>query len=167
MRVGSAFAVVCLCLCQPRANFRIKRLITVPALTLSSPSRLPSRLRLRARPLDVRLLPDPAGPGKVPPPDSPPPVLPKLPPARASRGARPGPWGRAGLQEVTGPSPRARSARTHGGSRSSAVEEGAGSQPGLAALPRPAAVPDGAAHEPRGALSKHGEGLISFICATL
>ena len=44
--------------------------------------------------------------------------------------------------------------------------EGAGSQPGHAALPRPAAAPDGAAHEPRGDLSKHG-GRLDFILFVL
>lgn len=101
------------------------------AVTLSLSSRIPSRLRLRARPLDVRLLPDPAGAGKVPPPDGPRPVLPELPPARAPR-ARPGPRGRAGLQEVTGPSPSAESTGTHGGSGSSpAARQGAGEQLGV------------------------------------
>lgn len=117
----------------------------VPALTLSLPSHFPSRLCLRARPLDLCLLPDPAHPGKVPSPDGPSPVLPKLPPAWAPRSTQPGPRGRAGLQEVTGPSPRMRHTRTRGGSRSSAAEEGAGSRPGLAAQPCLTAAPDGAA----------------------
>lgn len=155
------FCIVCPCLCQPCANFCIKRLITAlmtPAITLSLSSHLPSRIRLRARPLDVRLLPDPADPGKVPPPHGPSPVLPELPPARAPRGTRPGPRGRAGVQEVTGLSPRARSARPREGSRSSTAQ-GTGSQPGLAALPRPGKL--------CGALSEYGKVLISLICATL
>lgn len=64
---------------------------------------LPCRCPLRARPPELRLLPDTAAAGQVPPPHRAQPVLPQLPPARAA-GSAPRPP--APLPEVTALSPR-------------------------------------------------------------
>lgn len=108
---------LCLCLSSPRAlaGFGLQGPSTITSCTRSQQapdgagtdtlvcSCLPCRCALRARPPELRLLPDAAAAGQVPPPHRARPVLPQLPPARAA-GSAPRPP--APLPEVTALSPR-------------------------------------------------------------
>lgn len=89
----------------PRAGTLSPQVTAVPLALTPSLSCVPSRCPLRARPPDLRLLPDPAAPGPVSPPDRAHPVLPQLPPAGAAGTARPPPRPPAPLPEVTAASP--------------------------------------------------------------
>lgn len=110
-------AELCLCPSCPRvlAGFGLQGPFTITSCPCSQQapddagtdtlvcSCLPCRCPLRARPPELRLLPDTAAAGQVPPPHRAQPVLPQLPPARAA-GSAPRPP--APLPEVTALSPR-------------------------------------------------------------